>query len=92
MGGSYSREAGVELAVDYAEVALMGFLEVMLGFRKVLKYLKRVKKDIISYQPDAIILVDYGGFNMKIAAFAKKIFLSITTFRRKYGLGIRKGL
>ncbi len=72
MGGSYSREAGVELAVDYAEVALMGFLEVMLGFRKVLKYLKRVKKDIISYQPDAIILVDYGGFNMKIAAFAKK--------------------
>lgn len=71
MGGSYSKEAGVDLAVDYAEVALMGFLEVVLGFRKVLKYLKLVKNDVLAYRPDAIILVDYGGFNMKIAAFAK---------------------
>lgn len=71
MGGSYSKEAGVELAVDYSEVALMGFLEVVLGFRKVLKYLNLVKKDLLTYQPDALILVDYGGFNMKIAAFAK---------------------
>ncbi len=72
MGGSYSQKAGVELAVDYSEVALMGFLEVVLGFRKVLKYLKLVKKDLLSFKPDAIILVDYGGFNMKIAAFAKE--------------------
>ena len=72
MGGSYSTKAGVDLAVDYSEVALMGFLEVALGFRKVLKYLKLVKKDILSFKPDAVILVDYGGFNMKIAAFAKE--------------------
>ncbi|MBN7811419.1 lipid-A-disaccharide synthase [Algoriphagus sp. H41] len=72
MGGSYSREAGVELAVDYSEVALMGFLEVVLGFRKVLKYLKLVKNDLMAFHPDALILVDYGGFNMKIAAFAKE--------------------
>lgn len=72
MGGNFSREAGVDLSVDYAEVALMGFLEVVLGFRKVLKYLNLVKKDILSFSPDAIILVDYGGFNMKIAAFAKE--------------------
>ncbi|GAB2484665.1 lipid-A-disaccharide synthase [Algoriphagus taiwanensis] len=72
MGGSYSKEAGVDLAVDYSEVALMGFLEVVLGFRKVLKYLNLVKKDIIAFKPDALILVDYGGFNMKIAAFAKE--------------------
>lgn len=72
MGGSYSREAGVELAVDYSEVALMGFLEVVLGFRKVLKYLKLVKNDLMAFRPDALILVDYGGFNMKIAAFAKE--------------------
>lgn len=71
MGGELSSAAGVELAVDYADVALMGFLEVILGFRKVLKYLKVIKQDIISFQPEAIILVDYGGFNMKIAAFAK---------------------
>ena len=71
MGGGYSRSAGVELAVDYAEVALMGFLEVVLGFRKLLKYLNLVKNDLLAYRPDALILVDYGGFNMKIAAFAK---------------------
>jgi len=72
MGGRYSQEAGVDLAVDYSQVALMGFLEVVLGFRKVLKYLRLVKEDILAYKPDAVVLVDYGGFNMKIAAFAKE--------------------
>jgi lipid-A-disaccharide synthase len=72
MGGNYSKDAGVELSVDYSQVALMGFLEVVLGFRKVLKYLKFVKQEILQFKPDAIILVDYGGFNMKIAAFAKE--------------------
>jgi lipid-A-disaccharide synthase len=72
MGGSYSKEAGVNLAVDYSEVAVMGFLEVVLGFRKVLKYLNLIKKDLLQFKPDALILVDYGGFNMKIAAFAKE--------------------
>jgi lipid-A-disaccharide synthase len=71
MGGSFSEREGVELAVDYSEIALMGFLEVVLGFRKVLKYLKLIKEDIQSFQPDAIILVDYGGFNMKIASYAQ---------------------
>lgn len=70
MGGDYCEKAGVDLAVNYNAVALMGFLEVLLGFRKVLKYLKLVKKDILQYKPDMIVLVDYGGFNMKIAEFA----------------------
>ncbi|WP_297335190.1 lipid-A-disaccharide synthase [Algoriphagus sp.] len=77
MGGSYSKQAGVELAVDYSEVALMGFLEVVLGFRKVLKYLNLIKSDILQYKPDAIILVDYGGFNMKIARFATQQQISV---------------
>lgn len=72
MGGSYSQEAGVDIVVDYSDVSLMGFLEVVFGFRKVLKYLNLVKKDLLAYNPDALILVDYGGFNMKIAAFAKQ--------------------
>jgi lipid-A-disaccharide synthase len=72
MGGGYSRAAGVDLAVDYSDVALMGFLEVVLGFRKVIKYLRLVKNDLLAFRPDALILVDYGGFNMKIAAFAKE--------------------
>ncbi len=72
MGGSYSKDAGVELAVDYSEVALMGFLEVVLGFRKVLKYIRLIKMDILQFKPEAVILVDFGGFNMRIAAFAKR--------------------
>jgi lipid-A-disaccharide synthase len=70
MGGSYSKDAGVHLALDYALVSVMGFLEVVFGFRKVLKALALVKKDLIAFRPDALILVDFGGFNMKIAAFA----------------------
>jgi lipid-A-disaccharide synthase len=72
MGGSYSKDAGVHLALDYASVSVMGFLEVVFGFRKVLKALALVKKDLIAFRPDALILVDFGGFNMKIAAFAKE--------------------
>jgi lipid-A-disaccharide synthase len=72
MGGSYSKEVGVHLALDYASVSVMGFLEVVFGFRKVLKALALVKKDLLLFRPDALILVDFGGFNMKIAAFAKE--------------------
>jgi lipid-A-disaccharide synthase len=71
MGGDYSKKEGLVLCTHYEEVALMGFIEVVLGFRKVLKYLNIIKKDILTYQPDVLILVDYGGFNMKMAAFAK---------------------
>ncbi|UCS93417.1 lipid-A-disaccharide synthase [Echinicola marina] len=69
MGGDYSEQANLSLVAHYDDVALMGFVEVLFGFRKVLKYLKLVKEDILAFQPDAVILVDYGGFNMKIAKF-----------------------
>ncbi|AWW29763.1 lipid-A-disaccharide synthase [Echinicola strongylocentroti] len=70
MGGDYSIDEGLSPVAHYDEVALMGFVEVLFGFRKVLKYLRLVKNDILDYKPDALILVDYGGFNMKIAKFA----------------------
>jgi lipid-A-disaccharide synthase len=72
MGGQYSKDAGVQLAIDYAAVSVMGFIEVVFGFRKVLKALALVKKDLLAFQADAVILVDFGGFNLKIAAFAKE--------------------
>lgn len=77
MGGDYSEKAGLTLCVHYREVAVMGFVEVALGFRKVLKYLSKVKTDILAFQPDVLILVDYGGFNMKIAAFAKEHHIKV---------------
>lgn len=77
MGGDYSEKQGLSLCAHYEEVALMGFIEVVFGFRKVLKYLSLVKKDILNYRPDVVILVDYGGFNMKIASFAKSHKLEV---------------
>lgn len=71
LAGDLSVKEGISLVAHYEEVAVMGFLEVVLGFRKVLKYLNLVKQDILDFKPDALILVDYGGFNMKIASFAK---------------------
>ncbi|GGZ39520.1 lipid-A-disaccharide synthase [Echinicola pacifica] len=72
MAGDYSAAEGVSLVSHYKEVAVMGFVEVLFGFRKVLSSLKMVKEDLAHYKPDALILVDYGGFNMKIAKFAKE--------------------
>jgi lipid-A-disaccharide synthase len=70
MGGQYSKDSGVDLALDYASVSVMGFVEVVFGFRKVLKALALIKKDLLAYQAEALVLVDFGGFNMKVAAFA----------------------
>jgi len=80
MGGDYSVQEGLSLAAHYDEVAVMGFLEVVLGFRKVLKYLALIKKDLLDFKPDALILVDYGGFNMKIAKFAKANGITVHYF------------
>ena len=71
MGGDYSAQEGLILCAHYEEVAVMGFVEVIFGFRKVIKYLNLIKRDILADKPDVLILVDYGGFNMKMAAFAK---------------------
>tara|TARA_R110001592_G_scaffold363383_1_gene686675 strand:- start:11870 stop:12976 length:1107 start_codon:yes stop_codon:yes gene_type:complete len=70
MGGEYMKEAGCSLFAHYKEMALMGFVEVLMHFRRVFRYLSAVKKDLLAFQPDALILVDFAGFNMKIATFA----------------------
>ena len=66
----------------------MGFLEVLINLRTILANIKLCKQDILNYQPDVLILVDYPGFNMRIAKFAHaKIFRSIIIYHLKYGLG-----
>ncbi|MBN4077567.1 lipid-A-disaccharide synthase [bacterium AH-315-C20] len=54
-----------------AELAFMGFIEVVANLRTIIDNMKLCKKDIESYDPDALILIDYPGFNMRIAKFAK---------------------
>jgi lipid-A-disaccharide synthase len=71
-GGDYMQEAGVELKVHYAELAFMGFAEVLANLNKISGLIKLCKADILAFKPDVIILVDYGGFNTRIAKFARK--------------------
>jgi lipid-A-disaccharide synthase len=71
-GGEYMQDAGVTLAVHYRDMAFMGLAELFTNANKIRKYIRRCREDILNYQPDVIILIDYGGFNLQIARFAKK--------------------
>lgn len=72
VGGNYLKEAGVELAFDYSELAVMGFWEVAKNWNRISFYTQKTKDDILKNAPDVVILVDYGGFNLRIAKFLKK--------------------
>lgn len=71
-GGDLMKAQGVELVKHYRTMAYMGFVEVAVNLRKVLGNITQCKKDILEYQPDVVILVDYPGFNLRIADFAHK--------------------
>lgn len=71
-GGEYMQDAGVTLAVHYRDMAFMGLAELFTNANKIRKYIRRCREDILNYQPDVIILIDYGGFNLQIARFAKR--------------------
>ncbi|MDR2385039.1 MAG: lipid-A-disaccharide synthase [Tannerella sp.] len=62
------------LVIHYREMAYMGIIPVLLNFRKILRNMRVCRTEIQAYQPDAVILVDYPGFNLKIAKFVKKNF------------------
>ena len=70
-GGDKMQAEGGELVKHYAEMAFMGFTEVVLNLRTIFKNLKACKADILNWKPDVLILIDFPGFNLKIAEFAK---------------------
>ncbi len=71
-GGDLMEAQGGVLVKHYRELAFMGFIEVIANIRTIAKNLKFCKQDILNYKPDALILVDYPGFNLRIAEFAKE--------------------
>ncbi|CAG5004254.1 Lipid-A-disaccharide synthase [Dyadobacter sp. CECT 9275] len=71
-GGDMMVAEGMELVTHYQDTAFMGFLEVVLNIRKISGFLKKCKQDIRAYEPAVIILIDYPGFNLRIASFGKK--------------------
>lgn len=71
-GGDRMAEIGGDPVKHYKDLAFMGFLEVLMNIRTIAKNLKFCKKDIDNYQPDVIIFIDYPGFNLRIAKWAKE--------------------
>jgi lipid-A-disaccharide synthase len=71
-GGDLMQAQGGTLVKHYRNLAFMGFAEVIMNLRTILKNIAICKKDVLNYRPDRLILVDYPGFNMRIAEFAKK--------------------
>lgn len=71
-GGNMMKKQGATLVKHYRDLAFMGFIEVLLHLRIILRNLSFCKKDILKFAPDAIILIDYPGFNLKVAKFAHK--------------------
>ncbi len=70
-GGDMMQEAGAEIVKHYRELAFMGFFEVVKNLPTILGFLSFCKKDIKDFQPSVVILIDYAGFNMRVAKFAK---------------------
>jgi lipid-A-disaccharide synthase len=70
-GGAEMKKAGVTILRNYESLAFMGFLEVLLNIFKILGFFKECKQQINDFQPDAIIFVDYAGFNLRMAKWAK---------------------
>lgn len=71
-GGDKMQAEGGSLVKHYAEMAFMGFTEVVLNLQTILRNMKACKRDILTYEPDVLILIDFPGFNLKIAKFAKE--------------------
>jgi lipid-A-disaccharide synthase len=71
-GGDLMQQVGNSLVKHYKDLAFMGFLEVLLNLRTIAKNLSFCKQDIKTYNPDVIVFIDYPGFNLRIAKWAKQ--------------------
>lgn len=69
-GGERMQEQGMELVTHYHSMNFMGFFEVAANIRSILGLMSKCKRDIEAYQPDVLVLIDYPGFNLRMARFA----------------------
>ncbi|MEQ9290432.1 MAG: lipid-A-disaccharide synthase [Cyclobacteriaceae bacterium] len=70
IGGRQMQEAGLTIVIEYTKLAFMGFWEVFTNIFTIKRYLKQTRQDILDYKPDVLVLIDYPGFNMRLARFA----------------------
>ena len=79
-GGDLMLAQGGTLVKHYRDLAFMGFIEVIQNLGTILKNIKLCKKDLQEYLPDTLILVDYPGFNLRIAKFAKELGIRVVYY------------
>jgi lipid-A-disaccharide synthase len=76
-GGDKMQAAGADVVKHYRDLAFMGFTEVLMNLRTIFRNLVFCKKDILAFKPDVLILIDYPGFNLRIADWAKQQGLKV---------------
>lgn len=76
-GGDLMQEQGAEVVKHYRDLAFMGFIEVIKNLSTIFKNIRFCKEDVQHFQPDVLILVDYPGFNLRIAKWAKEAGLKV---------------
>ena len=76
-GGDLMEAQGADLIKHYRDLAFMGFVEVAMNLRTILRNMDFCKKDILEWKPDAVVLIDYPGFNLRIAEFAHKAGIKV---------------
>lgn len=79
-GGDLMQAQGGNMVKHYRDLAFMGFVEVVQNLGTILKNIKICKKDIQEHQPDVLILIDYPGFNLRIAKFAKSLGIKVVYY------------
>jgi lipid-A-disaccharide synthase len=99
-GGELMKAAGGSLVKHYRDLAYMGFVEVVMNIRTIMHNLSFCKEDILKFKPDAVILIDYPGFNLRIAEFAHQkgfkviyyISPQVWAWKKSRVYGIRKNV
>lgn len=79
-GGDKMAAAGMEVVKHYKDLAFMGFLEVMMNLKTILRNLRSCKDDILAFRPDVLVLIDYPGFNLRIAKWARQQNIKIAFY------------
>ncbi|MBX2969777.1 MAG: lipid-A-disaccharide synthase [Cyclobacteriaceae bacterium] len=71
-GGDQMEKSGMRVTSHYRELAFMGFAEVLANLNTISKKIKQCKQELLEFKPDAVVLIDYAGFNLRIARFARE--------------------
>ena len=79
-GGDLMQSAGVKIVKHFRDLAFMGFIEVVKNLPTILRNLSFCKQDILQFRPDVLILIDYPGFNLRIAEWARQQGLRIVYY------------